>query len=503
MLLPEQEKPVDQMRPSLHPERMNILSFLRRQSLLATLLSCALYNVDDAAAQPLSPAANTQAGSGSPVVIGYFLLEPAQLAGQQNGSLRASDIRPDVARQLTHINFAFMDINAKGECDFEAGTDARQAVRALTQLQALKRHQPGLRILYSLGGWTHTNDDSTDVERYRQAAATPEARSKLIRSCVSLMQRYRFDGVDIDWEYPRAQDAAAFTDLLREFRQALNQAGRHRARPYQLTIAAAGGAFNMARTYAAWPAIAASVDYINLMTYDLNGSWEKLSNHQAHLFGEPGEALYDNPLRALAAPSLTAAQLEQDFPARFALTVDAAVQQYLVAGVPAHKLVLGFPFYGRALFQVGADKQGLHQRFVTPAGDHYQGDVSLLTGCPSCVQRGDPRLPAYADLQAMLAGSYGYQPQYSEISHASWLWHPQQHIFVSADDARAVQAKVAYLRHQGLAGAMFWHLGQDAQQATLLSQLHTALYQQNCQLTIHPAAGVYRPLRSNPRCDIR
>lgn len=464
-LMPADEKPVDRRRLKPHSAAMNLLTRLLHASLLtmaATLLpdACAVVR---------------------PVVIGYYHLDTADINQYRSGHIAfpVSRITPEQARMLTHINFSFIALDQQGRCSFPEGTDSTQAAGVLQALRQLKRFNHGLRILFSLGGWSATNDDSPGAARYRQAAATTAARSQTVASCIALMRKHGLDGIDIDWEYPRADDAAHFVALLQEFRQQLDRltppATRRR---YQLTMAAAGGAFNLARTYTSLPAIAAQLDYINLMTYDLNGPWEKKTGHNAHLFGDPAEALFDNPLRAVQpVPAEGTGITAPSLPSPFALTVDAAVQQYLQAGVPPGKLVLGVPFYGRAYFEVAPEQHGLHQPFNTPAGDDYHGDVELLPGCASCLRLQDPRLPAYADIRNMLAADLGYVRYFSEDSKVPWLYHPQQHIFVSYEDAESLRYKVAYLRQYHLAGVMFWHLGQDDTQATLLRTLHQALHQ--------------------------
>ncbi len=412
------------------------------------------------------------------VVIGYYLLEKEQINhyAEDGVPFPISAITPEKAAMLTHINYSFQNLDAAGQCALEPGTDPAKAAAVFSRLNQLKRHNRDLRILFSLGGWAYTNDDSPTAARYREAASSAAKRRQMAASCIRFMKRYGFDGIDIDWEYPRQQDAGNFVALLTEIRQQLNVENRRRRLKYQLTIAGAGGAFNLARYYLQLPQIAAQVDYINLMSYDLNGAWQKQTDHNAHLFGDSREALYDNPLRDLPfRPALTPAELQHRFPSPFALTVDAAVQQYLQAGVPAAKLVLGLPFYGRAYFEVGSANQGLYQGFVTPAGDDYHGDAGLLYGCTACAQRGDPRTPGYDDIQKLLSADLGYQRYFSSDSKVPWLYHPGKQIFVSYDDPESFRYKLKYLKQQGLAGAMFWHLGQDDAKGSLLRTLHQGL----------------------------
>ena len=154
---------------------------------------------------------------------------------------------------------------------------------------------------------------------YVNAVKTPASRTKFAKSCVRIMKDYGFDGVDIDWEYPQASEVDGFIAALQEIRTLLNQQtvtdGRQ-ALPYQLTIAGAGGAF-LSRYYSKLAQIVAPLDYINLMTYDLAGPWEKVTNHQAALFGDAAGPTFYNALRE-ANLGWSWEELTRAFPARSA-----------------------------------------------------------------------------------------------------------------------------------------------------------------------------------------
>src|SRR5690606_17328240 len=87
------------------------------------------------------------------------------------------------------------------------------------QLRELKQKHPGLKILWSFGGWTWSGG-------FGEAAKDPAA---FARSCHELVENSRwadvFDGIDIDWEYPNACGATcdssgrdAFRNLMAALR---------------------------------------------------------------------------------------------------------------------------------------------------------------------------------------------------------------------------------------------------------------------------------------------
>lgn len=406
-------------------------------------------------------------------VIGYYMPSLAD-------SLPAKSISATVARQLTHINLAFMHFNEQGQCIFNPEDDATQVAQVIEDLQTLKQYNAELKILFSIGGWSLTNDESPTVENYRQAFAASK-RATMVSSCVAFMEQYGFDGIDIDWEYPRSQDVDNFIAGLTDLRSALDGRGKGE----ELSIAGAGGAFFMSRYFDRLPAVVAQLDFINLMTYDLNGPWNGVTktNFHAHLYGNNNEPTFYNALREVVFnPIKTWEETTRLFPSPFELTVDAAIKQHLIMNIPRSKIVMGVPFYGRAFFNTAKGNNGLYQSFATPGGDPYVGDVNLLTGCDACAERGEPRVATYREIEELKSGDHGYTYHFDEQTKAPWLYHAQNNIFVTYDDERSMIYKTDYIKSEGLGGVMFWHLGQDDSNFTLLNTLHTELNGANAGL---------------------
>lgn len=55
---------------------------------------------------------------------------------------------------------------------------------------------PLVKVTLAIGGW---NEGSTN---YSQMAADAERRKRFIKSALEFLLRYKFDGLDLDWEYP-------------------------------------------------------------------------------------------------------------------------------------------------------------------------------------------------------------------------------------------------------------------------------------------------------------
>lgn len=172
------------------------------------------------------------------------------------------------ANKLTHINYAFANI-INGKPKFGLDVDSIK----ISKLIALKKVNPNLKVLYSIGGWVWS-------DKFSHVAAFPKARQTFAKHCVVLMKQHGFDGVDLDWEYPgqRAEDNAFrpsdkenFTLLLAQIRKYLDEAEKVDNTNYLLTIAT--GADQAYIDHTDLGKAHESLDFINVMCYDYYHGW--------------------------------------------------------------------------------------------------------------------------------------------------------------------------------------------------------------------------------------
>jgi chitinase len=342
-------------------------------------------------------------------------------------------------QRITHINYAFSNISPDGQCaigDSDADTnrffgagnsisgtpDTVDSERGnFNQLALLKQKYPRLGVLISIGGWTWS-------EHFSDVARTEDSRQKFVQSCLDLyLVRYgkSFDGVDIDWEYPvsgglkpgRPEDTHNFTLLLAEFRRQMNVLQQSTGRKFLLTIAGPSSPDTMSRVELG--EVGKTLDWFNVMAYDYHVATEPVTGFLAPLYGSARDPNPDS---------------------RNFQNADAAVRGYLAAGVPAGKIVLGLPFYGRAWR--GATGDGLFAPAAGPAPAKYES--------------------GYMDYTELLNGPLQtYQRHWDDDAKVPWLFDPATGTFISYDDAESIQWKVKYIREKGLGGAMVWELGLD------------------------------------------
>ena len=313
--------------------------------------------------------------------------------------------------KVTHVNFAFAQINPAGQVVLAGdGVEAN-----LLHLVALKKANPRLKVVISIGGWM--------AEGFSDAALTDASRSRFADSAVQLLRQFSADGIDIDWEYPgqgvagikhRDEDRQNFTLLLKTLREKLDRAsaaqGRSGGDRYILSIASADGEYF---EHTEMDKLHVYLDWINVMSYDFFNSLTPTTGHHAGLYR-----------------AATALPTERN--------ADASIKQHLAAGIPAEKIVLGVAFYGRGFAGVKPVGNGLRQPYERFEGAH-----------------------AYSELADKFIGREGFVRYWDNRAKAPSLWNSASRIFITYDDPQSIRIKSQYVKAHHLGGMMFWELGQD------------------------------------------
>lgn len=375
-------------------------------------------------------------------------------------------------KSLTFLNYAFGNVYADGKCgivtraetgngdggdgwaDYQKSFSATESVDGVAdqwssplrgnfnQLRKLKLRNPELKVLISLGGWTWSKN-------FSRAASTDAGRKQLVASCVDLyvkgnlptaegaggpgVARGVFDGIDIDWEYPVAgglptngyspEDKHNFTLLLAEFRNQLDALGAQNKRRYYLTAAVGAGVDKIRNTEPSQ--YARYLDWVNVMSYDFFGAWEAKgpTNFQSALYRDPaapvkGDLVYYNG--------------------------NDAVSALLQAGMPATKINLGVPFYGRGWKGVAAANNGLYQSATGPAAGTWE-----------------PGIEDYKVLKNKRTTLYSHP-----VTLQAWTYDGNE--FWSYDTPEVIATKLGYVRNKSLGGVFSWSLDGDDSSATLL-----------------------------------
>lgn len=315
--------------------------------------------------------------------------------------------------KLTHIIYSFVRI--KGDTLTVANAEQEESLK---QIVALKEKYPSLKVMVSIGGWGGCAPCS-------DLFASEQHRNNFAKTAVDFFEKYKVDGIDLDWEYPAIEgypghkymkeDKENFTSLVKTLRHEMGN-------KYLLTFAA-GGFQKFLDESVDWYAITPHLDFINLMTYDLTNGYSKVTGHHTPLYSD-------------------AQQIE---------STDNCVKWLLNYGIPGDKLVIGAAMYARIWENVENINNGLYQ-----SGNFKQG-------------------LSYNKFESFFSKETGFKYYFDEKTKSPYRYSIKEKLFATFDDPRSIAAKCNYIKEKKLGGIMFWQLGEDKQNQGLVDEMFREL----------------------------
>lgn len=178
----------------------------------------------------------------------------------------------------------------------------------------LRAQNPRITTSISLGGWNFGSTIFSPMVRSESSRAT------FIKSAIAFARDHTFDGIDMDWEYPSAQDKENYGLLISEMRTAIQAEAASTGKPPLLLSMAVPAGVDKINAGFDVPVLSEAVDWLGVMSYDLHGSWESVTGAHTALFNaDPNDPL----------------------------TGAYALKYWEKQGAPVNKLVMGLATYGR------------------------------------------------------------------------------------------------------------------------------------------------------------
>uniref|UniRef100_A0A3B4VJT5 chitinase n=1 Tax=Seriola dumerili TaxID=41447 RepID=A0A3B4VJT5_SERDU len=234
--------------------------------------------------------------------------------------------------------------------------------------------------------------------------STQTRRAMLIQSAITLLIKYGFDGLSLDWRFP----AAAGTYTV-ELKAAFVNEGTQTNRDRLILIASVSAEKAVINASYEVTQVAGSLDFINVLTFDFRGPSETVTGHHSPLFQgsqDTGDKINSN------------------------------------TGAPAHKLNLGIASYGR-VYTVALPHTGVGAPVSGPGREGtYTQTKGLLAYYESCPHLNGVQVQLITDQKV----------PYAVVDKNQW---------VGFDNKDSIGTKVSYLNTTKFGGAFIWSLDLD------------------------------------------
>jgi len=286
-------------------------------------------------------------------------------------------------QKVTHLIHAFVWPKSDGTLD----TYSSMNYPALIQ----RAHDNDTKVLVAIGGWGN-------CDYFSPLLADSVSRNGFIDNLVQFCLDRGYDGVDIDWEYPGSnQDKKNLVTFVKELDQKL-KANLGEA---LVTMAVPAGAWSGSKYN--YESMTPYIKWFGCMSYDFHGSWTNHAGHNAPLY----------------APSF-----ETDG------SVSSAMDYLFSRNIPAEKIVMGLPFYGRHF-----NTSGLYQSATGGSGMAYNEIVNKIGN--------------------------GWERKWDDLAKVPYLVNDAKTELITYDDTASVRIKCDYVNGNSLAGVMIWTIDQD------------------------------------------
>ncbi|EPM4282276.1 chitinase C-terminal domain-containing protein [Vibrio alginolyticus] len=433
--------------------------------------------------------------------------------------------------QLTHINYAFVSIGSDGKVNVGDVNDPNNPATGKTWpgvevdpalgfkghfgALATYKQKHDVKTLISIGGWAETGghfdtngDRVADGGFYTMTTNADGSINhagieKFATSAVEMMRLYKFDGLDIDYEYPTSMAGAgnpydkdfmeprrqylwaSYQELMKVLREKLDAASAQDGIHYMLTIAAPSSGY-LLRGMETFD-VTKYLDYVNIMSYDLHGAWNDHVGHNAALFdtGKDSELAQWNVYGTAAYGGI--GYLNTDW-----------AYHYFRGSMPAGRINIGVPYYTRGWQGVTGGENGLWGRAALPnqaecqpgTGEGEKNNCGHgAIGIDNMWHDTDPKgnemgagsNPMWhaKNLENGIWGSYAaaygldpvndpsdkfvgtYTRHYDSVAVAPWLWNAEKSVFLSTEDKASIEVKADYVIDKEIGGIMFWELAGD------------------------------------------
>jgi len=326
------------------------------------------------------------------------------------------------------------------------------------QLMAFKQQNSALKVILSIGGWNFPSNF------FSQMVSDKTSRATFINSCQSFMNQYGFDGIDLDWEYPKSPSR---TDQVKitctQFDQTQDEGGNASDGPNFVTLVSEmRAAFGEDKIIT----VASQADMDKAADEDIKGLFDHIDMFNLMSYDYTVSDIAESPMTAPNEPlyPTSAAGVSND-------SVSTTINGYLAAGIPASKLSVGVAYYGHLWYVPGlgsdqsdwctfgakATKQG---KCCGPFATTYGTECGKYSGLCGTYM--------YSEIEAA-----GFEMCFDNVtqSNVGYMVTPKDGytaagVWISYQDTQTVSAIVDFAKEKKLGGAFAFDISMDSQEGS-------------------------------------
>lgn len=333
-----------------------------------------------------------------------------------------------------------------------------------TVVAGAKSH--GVSISLTVGGWTGS-------KYFSKLVADEQSRKTFAQAFKRAVDKYGFQGIDLDWEYPNVpgndgnilskDDSANLLKFLQTLREVLGPKARLSAAVSVHGFMGADG--NYLTDHKAYAKV---LDFITIMAYDL----------------------YSPSSTQVAGPNAPQFDTCNDPGNKF--SVEQAINTWTSSGFPASQILLGLPAYGYKYTMLDSDlkpttfsgQSNLTSLYFSKFDKSVQAPAaaSEAAGPTTCGGEQDGHTMLFKDLVNCglvsadgTKGLKGFTRHYDHCSRTPFLFNPSNKAFISYDDPRSLARKTRFAKSKGLAGVNVFDATGDTQDRVLLKAIQSSL----------------------------
>ena len=366
-------------------------------------------------------------------VATYFSTSAMYAYKQYNERYKASKtiFSENTKKILNIIYYSFAVIDSEGNCTVSDTS-------YLGEVRALKANNT--RIIISINGVS-----AEACKNFADITGDAAKRANFVNNLMNMVEKYNFDGIDIDWETVSSTNKVVSTSLnalMKELRAEMTKRQAENGTPYFLSAAVPASTWGTASDRFDFKTLNNYVDYINLMSYDLNNGQK--TSHLSPLYSSSNDGGYG-------------------------FGCAWGVERLVSLGLSRNKVIIGSAGYGKAYRVTGTSTN------TTYPSLGVSGTLTAISGIPGSFASGT----VFGNgIKALIdTGNYKKYLEYNNKGQlvGAYLYNSADNIFVTYDSEEVIMAKYKYAASQAGVGIMCWCYSEDTSD-NYVNSIYKAIY---------------------------